>query len=287
MRKPEVVIYALVVLLAASCGASGPDKAATADAIYYGGLILTMNDTQRDAEEVAIKDGKIFAVGDRAQIEKLHKGQRTQMVDLAGKTMLPGFFDAHSHFSQVGLQAISANLLPPPDGPVKTIEQLQATLRDHLRNSTAVTKYGLVMGFDYDDSQLAEKRSPNRQELDEVTTELPVLIIHQSGHLGVYNSKALSIAGITAETPNPQGGVIERESDGKSPSGVLEENAHFTALLKLLPKFTPEQGMELIEAAQDIYLANGFRPHRKAGLTPPLFVYYRWRRMRESSSSMS
>ncbi len=268
MRKLGIVICTFSLFLFAGCGPHDPDKAVTADSIYFGGRILTMNDAQRDAEAVAVKDGKIFAVGARAGIEKLHKGRKTRMIDLAGKTLLPGFFDAHSHFSQVGLQAISANLLPPPDGPVKTIAQIQTALREHLQTSPAAKKFGLVIGFDYDDSQLAERRSPTRLELDAVSTDVPVLIIHQSGHLGVYNSKALSIAGITAETPNPQGGVIERESDGKTPSGVMEENAHFTILLKLLPKFTPEQGLELIEASQNIYLANGFTTAQEGRADP-------------------
>ncbi len=258
MKTLGLAICTLILSLIIGCGSSEPSRTATADAIYFGGRILTMNDAQPGAEEVAVKDGKIFAVGQRAAIERLHKGRKTRMIDLAGKTLLPGFFDAHSHFSQVGLQAISANLLPPPDGPVKSIAQLQTALREHLQSSAAVKKYGVVIGFDYDDSQLAERRNPTRQELDAVSTELPVFVIHQSGHLGVYNSKALSLADVGSSTPNPSGGVIAREADGKTPTGLLEENAHFASLLKLLPKFTPEQGIELIEAAQNIYLANGF-----------------------------
>jgi predicted amidohydrolase YtcJ len=260
--------FAIPLFLVTGCGPGGPDTAATADAIYYGGRVLTMNDAQPGAEAVAVKDRKIFAVGGRAAIEKLHKGRKTLMIDMAGKVLLPGFFDAHSHFSQVGLQAISANLLPPPDGPVKSIAQLQAVLREHLNSSPVVKKYGVVIGFDYDDSQLAERRSPTRQELDAVSTDIPVFIIHQSGHLGVCNSKALSIAGIASGTPNPQGGVIVREADGRTPSGVLEEHAYFDALLKLLPKFTPEQGIELLEAAQNIYLANGFTTAQEGRADP-------------------
>ena len=266
--KLGLLVCALTLSLNSGCGPGGPGRDAAADAIYFGGRILTMNDAQPEVESVALKDGKIFALGARPEMEKLHKGRKTRMIDLAGKVLLPGFFDAHSHFSQVGLQAISANLLPPPDGPVKSIAQLQAALTEHMRTSPAVKQYGIVIGFDYDDSQLAERRSPTRQELDAVSTDSPVLIIHQSGHLGVYNSKALAMAGITAETPNPEGGVILREADGKTPNGVLEENAHFAALLKLLPKFTPEQGMELIEAAQNIYLANGFTTAQEGRADP-------------------
>src|SRR5450432_816711 len=225
-RKAGLIVCALLALLIAGCEPSGPPKAMRADTIYFGGPIITINDDQPTAEAVAVKDGHIMAVGFQADIEKLHKGRKTAMVDLAGKTLIPGFFDAHSHLSQVGIQAISANLLPPPDGPVKSIPQLQKALREFMDTSPAVKQYGIVIGFDYDDSQLLERRSPTRQELDAVSTTLPVFIVHRSGHLSVFNTKALAIAGITAATPNPSGGVIRREADGRQPNGVLEENAH-------------------------------------------------------------
>ncbi|MGB2626181.1 MAG: amidohydrolase [Candidatus Acidiferrum sp.] len=256
-RTPGLVLCALLSCIG-GCKDDGPIHADRADAIYYGGPILTMNSDQPRAEAVAVKDGKIQAVGTLADIEKQHQWRKTEMVDLGGKTLIPGFFDAHSHLAQVGLQAVSANLLPPPDGPVSSIAELQQALRDYLANSPYPKKFGVLIGFDYDDSQLTEKRSPTREDLDAVSTDLPIVVIHQSGHLGAYNSKALADAGITGDTPNPMGGVIQREADGKTPNGVLEENAHIVVLLKTLPKFTPDQAIELIQAAQEIYIANGF-----------------------------
>jgi len=263
MKSCVTMTLAWAFALIAGCSQPSPPAtraaaAGAADTIYFGGPIVTVNDAQPTAEAVAVKDGRIVAVGPRAGVEKDRKGANTQMVDLAGKTMVPGFVDAHSHFSQVGIQAISANLLPPPDGPATSIGQIQQILRDFIRTSPAVKEYGVVIGFDYDDSQLAEHRHPTREELDAVSTDIPIMIIHQSGHLGVYNSKALAQAGITAATPNPDGGVIHREADGKTPNGVLAENAHFAVLLATLPKFTAEQMVGMLEAAQRIYVANGF-----------------------------
>jgi len=146
--------------------------------------------------------------------------------------------DRHSHFSLIGRQAISANLLPAPDGPVNSIPALQQTLRDFIATSPVVKVHQVVIGMSYDDSQLAEHRHPNRQELDAVSADLPILVIHRSGHIGVYNSKALAMLGITANTPNPAGGVIEREADGKTPSGVMEENAHFGLAYKMSRDYT-------------------------------------------------
>lgn len=243
-------------LLALALFASIPANAASgqaADRIYLGGPILTMDDRQPRAEAVAIADGRILGVGARDQIERTHRAAQTTLHDLQGHALLPAFFDAHSHFSMVGLQAISANLLPPPDGPGRSIAELQTALREHLAAHPEVREMNLLIGFNYDDSQLAEKRHPTRQELDAVATDMPIVAIHQSGHLGVYNSLALEQAGIDATTVNPEGGVIIREADGVTPNGVMEENAHIA-----IPRFTAAQHADMLDRAQQIYLANGF-----------------------------
>ena len=229
-----------------------------AGALFFGGPILTMDDAQPNVEAVAVDDGIIVGVGSRAELEADFLGPETQLHDLKGRTLIPGFVDAHSHFSFVGIQAIAANLLPPPDGPGSSIAELQAALREYLNSSSRAQDYGILIGFNYDDSQLLEQRHPTRQELDAVSTSLPIMAIHQSGHLGVYNSKALEVLGINADTANPEGGTIYREKDGVTPNGLLAENAHIGALLKLIPKFTPQQSIDMLTQAQDIYLANGF-----------------------------
>jgi predicted amidohydrolase YtcJ len=112
----------------------------------------------------------------------------------------------------VGIQALSANLLPPPDGGVDSIAALQDTLRGFLaENGALVERAGVLIGFGYDDAQLAEHRHPTREDLDAISTDIPIYVLHQSGHLGAANSKALEIAGVTAETPDPAGGVIRRQ----------------------------------------------------------------------------
>jgi hypothetical protein len=246
----------VAALIATGCGQRPP--AVAADTIYVGGSIITINDAAPSAEAVAIKDGRILAVGVRADIERAHKGASTATIDLAGHTLIPGFVDAHGHFGGVGLQAISANLLPPPDGPGSSIPELQKTLRAFIATSATVKQYGVVIGFNYDDSQLAEHRHPTRQELDAVDATMPIVIVHQSGHLAVLNSVALARAGITAASQDPPGGMIWREAGSRTPSGVLAENAMFANIFSILPKFTPEQAVEQLVASQDIYLANGY-----------------------------
>lgn len=248
---PHLAVALLLAPLAA-CAA-----APAADTLYLGGSILTMVDARPEAEALLVRDGRILAVGTRAEVEA-QASAGARRVELGGRALVPGFVDSHGHASMVGLQAVSANLLPPPDGEGRSIGALQELLRAHVARSPFVAEHDLVIGYNYDDSQLAEQRHPTRHDLDAVTTELPVIAVHQSGHLAVLNTLALERAGIGAGTPDPEGGVIRREADGKTPDGVLEENAMIAALPPLMPKFTQAQGFELLAAAQEIYASYGY-----------------------------
>ncbi len=232
-------------------------KHAAADSIFIGGTIITMNDKQPVVEAIAVTDGKILAVGNARDVLK-HKRKITKIYDLNNQTLLPGFFDAHSHFSGVGMQSIVANLLPAPDGQVNSIPELQKVMRKYIANSSIVSNYKVAIGFNYDDSQLKEQRHPNRHELDAISTEIPIIVMHQSGHLGVYNTKAMDMLGINSDTNDPDGGVIEREADGITPSGVMQESAHFKMIYKLVPKFSPQDYVSMLKAGEVTYTSNGF-----------------------------
>ena len=215
--------------------------------IYLGGPILTINDKVPRAEAVAVAGGSILAVGAREDV-LAHKGAGTEIIDLEGRAMLPGFVDSHGHAVMGGLQALSANLLAPPDGEVRDIASLQETLRAWMaENTETVEKVQLIVGFGYDQSQLKELRHPTREDLDAVSTETPIIIVHQSGHFGAANSKALALTGVTANTPNPKGGIIRKRGDGE-PDGVLEENAFFDVLTRLMAGLG-EQGLRAFATA--------------------------------------
>ncbi len=228
-----------------------------ADAIWSGGPIVTVNDAQPSAEAVAVRGGRIVGVGTLADVERRFRGPRTARVDLKGRTLVPGFIDGHGHVTLVGFQAVVANLLPPPDGPVDSVEALQRTLRAWMAENPWYREYGIVMGFGYDDSQLKEQRHPTREELDAVSADLPVVLIHQSSHLAVLNSVALRRAGIGADTPDPEGGVIRRKAGSREPDGTLEETAQIAALVKLMPALGEAQQLALLKAGQDLYLRFG------------------------------
>lgn len=231
-----------------------------ADTIYHGGSIVTLDDTNPTSEALAVKDGKIVAVGKQADVLKL-RGDSTKVIDLKGKALVPGFIDAHGHLLNVGVQASVANLLPLPDGMVDSIPGLQAELKKWAASDGAKRIVGgkLVIGLGYDDTQLKEKRHPTRQELDAVSKDVPVVAIHQSGHMGVLNTKALELARVTAQTPNPVGGVIHREADGKTPAGLIEETAWFPVLFdELLPAIGFGNERYFLEQGQLAYIKFGF-----------------------------
>jgi hypothetical protein len=228
-----------------------------ADTVYTGGPILTMNDAQPNAEAVAVKDGKIIAVGSLADIFP-HQDETTEVFELDGRAMLPGFVDSHGHVVMGGLQALSANLLSPPDGAVTDIANLQATLIEWAEaNAEVVDQVNMIVGFGYDNAQLAELRHPTRQDLDAVSEDIPVIIVHQSGHLGVANSKALELAGVDASTENPAGGIFRRDENGV-PNGVLEEYAFFAVLIPMISDLGKEGMQAFARAGSQLWASYGY-----------------------------
>ncbi|MBY0226013.1 MAG: amidohydrolase [Hyphomicrobium sp.] len=230
----------------------------TADKIWIGGPILTMNDDAMRADAVAVKDGKIIAVGKKDDVLAT-KGDKTDVINLGGKALLPGFVDAHGHVMMGGLQALAANLLAPPDGKVTDIASLQQTMKDWVEaNKEMSSKAKLILGFGYDQSQLKELRAPTKEELDAISTELPLVVVHQSGHFGALNSKALEVVGYTSETKDPDGGVIQRKPGTTEPNGVLEETAWIAVLPKLLGNIGPSGMAALAEAGANMWASYGY-----------------------------
>jgi predicted amidohydrolase YtcJ len=238
-----------------------------ADTIYTGGPILTINEALPRAEAVAVRDGIIIAVGSATNVFA-RQGDDTKVVDLDGRAMLPGFVDSHGHAVMGGLQALSANLLSPPDGVSTDITTLQNTLREWVsENKAIVDQVNLIVGFGYDESRLAEKRPPTRHELDEVSEDVPIIIVHQSGHFGVANSKALKTAGISKGSQSPPGGVIRIDESGE-PTGVLEENAFFQALVPLLTDLGPEGIQAFARAGTRLWASFGYTTAQEGRSSP-------------------
>lgn len=230
---------------------------ATVDVIYHGGDIVTMaGNSPQYVEAIGIKDGKIFKTGNKQSILEL-SGAHTTVVDLNGKTLLPGFIDGHAHFANFGAQAIGAQLLASPDANVNDIKTLIEVLKEwNTPENLALT--GWIFGTGFDDSVLKEKRFPTKEDLDQVSTEQPIMITHISGHFAVVNSKGLEKLGIDASSVDPEGGIIRREKNSSVPNGVLEELAAIPYMLQAMAPKSQEAVIKFFEAGQEMALSYGY-----------------------------
>ena len=205
MTLKPLVTLAVVASAAFATGCSPPQPVQSADAIYTGGDIVTVNDAQPSVEALAVKDGKILALGTRADIEKSYKGAATSVIDLGGKTLVPGFVDGHSHFMDALAAGGRANVSAPPvgtasnAGEIVTVLQAFAKLKD-------VKPGELIVGYGYDENQMPKGQELSRDVLDKAFPENPVAIIHVSSHGAVLNSLAFKNFGYTDGMPTPAGG---------------------------------------------------------------------------------
>lgn len=160
----------------------------------------------------------------------------------------------------VGFHQMVANLYPAPDGQVSDIDSLVQVLTQWKKQNPKVieTMGGWILGNGYDDAQLSEQRHPTATDLDRVSKDQPVMVLHQSGHLASVNQKALALLKIDQNTTNPAGGVIRREANSNVPNGVLEESALFTAIGSIFKDVPAEVMFEIARKGLDAYVKNGF-----------------------------
>lgn len=240
-----------VALLSATMRAMAAEE--PAETIYRGGDMLTMADNRPSVEAIAVRAGLIVAAGTEAEVLPF-RGPTTRMVDLQGKTLLPGFIDAHSHIAQYEQTWGLPNLSPPPVGDVRSIADIVARMKAFMADQR-IPPGELVLGHGYDDSLLEDRRHPTRVELDRVSTEHPVMLVHASGHLVAVNSAALKKVGYDRSTKDPQGGTIRRDAQGE-PNGVCEELAGMPFLALMKPNSIDRQVSNLVEI-QEFYARHG------------------------------
>lgn len=253
MKKNHLLLFLLVSLM--SCKNEYP-KNNLESILYYNGDIITMQGNAPEYKEALIVKGeKIQFVGSKDEAMKV-VGDNFKSIDLKGNTLLPGFIDGHAHFASFSAQAIGAKILPPPDAGAKDIPSLIEILKKwNTPENRALT--GWIFGMGFDDSVLEEKRFPTKHDLDQVSTEYPIMIVHISGHFAVVNSKALKLLKINSTTKNPEGGIIRREN-GTEPNGVLEELAAIPYMLKVLNPISKEAADHFFEAGQEMALSYGY-----------------------------
>ncbi len=184
------------------------------DLVLVNGHVITMDRTRPEASAVAIRNGTIAAVGDDAAA-RAAAGPGAEVIDLRGRTATPGLIDAHAHPMAVGFALQDLDLATPPNRSIADIAALVATAARQRPPGE------WIVGRGYDQARLAEQRHPTRHDLDPMAPNNPTLLIRICHHVGVANSRALQLAGITATTPDPDGGRIDRDEHGE-PTGVVE-----------------------------------------------------------------
>jgi predicted amidohydrolase YtcJ len=216
----------------AAQGATGPD----ADLVVFNAKVYTMDSATPRAQAFAVKGGRFVAVGSTAEIRALI-GRRTQTFDAKQMTIVPGFTDTHNHAggSVLLYEVLVGN---PFEVEFVTIASIVEKLRAKARQLPPGT---WVEGYFHDDTKVKDKRLLNARDLDQVSTEHPVVVRHRGGHTSFYNSKAFELAKVTRETPNPPGGTFDRDASGELNGRVTDLARSVFNGVGLRPSFTPEQ----------------------------------------------
>ena len=190
----------------------------SAEIIFINGSVLTVDDRDRECEAVAVCGNRISFVGTTAEARQ-RIGSEDTIIDLSGRTLLPGFNDAHCHFGYAGVVQLQAYVGYPE---VRSVDDIKKVLAKW----AAKTPQGQwIVGRGWDETKYSDRRKPTRWDLDEVAPDHLVFLTRTCGHMSVVNSRLLAAEGIDRHTPDPHGGVIERDASGE-PTGLLLEHAH-------------------------------------------------------------
>lgn len=222
---------------------------ATADLILKNANVITVDPVQPGAELVATRGDTILLVGANERLEEL-KGASTRIIDCQGRTVVPGFNDAHCHIFSFLRKLLGVDLSP---SSVHSISDIKAAIR-HKAQDTPPGDW--ITGTDYNEFYLDEKRHPTRWDIDEVAPDHPIILSHRSLHACVLNSRALFLAGITRETPEPPGALIARDLTDGEPNGLLFEMlGHIRE--KVMPSLTEEELTRGAILANKHYISQG------------------------------
>ena len=223
-----------------------------ADTVIRNANVITMDRNRPRAQAVAMSDGRIVGVGSNRDVETFI-GPGVKVMDMTGKTVLPGFIDAHIHVLNSGIRHVMA-----ADCDLPSISAIQTALRDRAE-TTPPGQW--VQGFKFDDTKTAENRFLFVEDLDAVSTFHPIFVAHRAGHIYYLNSMALELAGFDRDTPDPFGGRLGRDPDTGELNGVVYERAIEHVRFQLIP--VGHAGDSPGRAAHHLPDADGGRPHQR------------------------
>lgn len=225
------------------------------DIVFLNGEVITVDQQNRIMEAVAIKANRIIATGTSEEIQRL-VGPETTVIDLRGKSVLPGFIDSHLHLSAYGIDKLGVSCKAPH------IESLQDIFHDLHEKASVLPAGKWVRAWGFNETKITEHRYPTREELDRISTEHPIIIIRACNHISMVNSKALEILSLHKDSPDPKGGIIERNSRGEL-TGRLFETAHFQIAKKV--DYSEEEMSHALALASADYVAAGITSIHDAG----------------------
>ena len=244
--KKKLLLVAMIAGLSALLGLHAAGRMGIADLVLFNGRVFTVEKSMPWAEAIAVRDGKFMAVGADSEIKKLI-GDGTQAFDLQGKLVLPGFNDAHLHFCSGGLYLIGIDLRPAGDE-----KDFVRIIKEYIYK---VPKGEWITGGNWDHENWPSKKFPRKELVDPVTPDHPVLLERLDGHIALANSLALKLAGITRDTPDPQGGEIVRDKQTGEPTGILRDTAAdlVDAVIPPLPREKRERAIRAaVRHAQEL-----------------------------------
>jgi hypothetical protein len=237
---------------------------------FINGKVFTVNENQLLAQAVVIEDNKIIFVGSNKDAENIID-ESTKVIDLNGRLMLPGFIDSHLHFTSGGYYLLGINLRP-----AKSKEEFVQLLGDYIserdKNPELIGKW--ITGGRWDHESWKVIEVPTKELIDGFTPNTPVFLSRIDGHMGLANSKALELAGITKDTPNPVGGLIMKDPATGEPTGILKDNA-IDLIFNIIPEKSTEENVLAAKRALEEAKKFGITGIHDITLPGELEAYYK------------
>lgn len=262
----KIFVSSLSLFLLFSC-ASVENQA---DQIFVNGTIYTVNDQNKVVPALAVKEGKIVAIGSNQEIEKL-KGDKTQVIDLQGKMMMPGFIESHAHFMGLGYSKLDLDLMK-----ISSYEELIQKVKEKVE-ALEPGEWIIGRGWHQDKwdsiSQPIVQGFPTHHALSQVSPENPVFLKHASGHAALANAKAMEISGIDANIQFDEGGAVFKDEAGE-PTGIFNETAQYL-IGKYIPVNDEKRSQQAFDLAVQTCLENGITSFHDAGIGPDVIALYK------------
>ncbi len=261
MAGARAMVSSLLMLLTWGASSSFSDTCENAELIVHDAKIVTMDASDRIVEAMAVRNGRIVAMGTNKEVDAC-AGKETRKLELQGKTILPGLIDVHTH----ALEWAKGVVRDQVDATYPGVKSIAALLQEIERRAKSASPGSWIVGAGWDDAKYTDHRYVTRADLDRVSGDHPVYLIHVSGHLGVANSVALKLTGLKRDTPDPSGGVIEHDANGEL-TGIVKDNA-MELVAQFLPADAPDLAVRAAKYVSESALSFGLTTIHDINLSP-------------------